>query len=768
MANADALLLSVSADIRQLQKQMDKAQGIVSTSSRRMVKTIDAANENIGQKLGRGFGTAIGNNIRNLSGQLGSATTAFESFGAAGIGAAAGVAVALGALTIAARQAEAALVLGDAIADDAQQIGVSTDLLQEYQYAIAQTGGEAKDAAEAIGSFTKVLGAAQSGLSPKALKGFAALGFSKEELKAFPSVEAALTAVAAKISTLGKESERAAAATKVGLGAMIPAIRAGADEFDRLRKAAHDLGYVLDEETVKALGDLKDKSDAASQVLKVQLAQAFSGVASAIVGAKLALADLLIEFNKLGSNPTARAIMNGALGAAASFVPGGNVALAAARALNGRSQTPRVSTSDLQNAFKNGIKPVTPAIIPGGGDSLIDTSTTRGGGGRDNAASDAKARAARQARVEEDIYRASLEEFDIYNGERRSIEERAQFALDRLDIEQKHRAAELDQLEKDYAISAGKEGISKAERERLEISEAAVLSGRKLNVREEAALDLADQRLRYEQDLRSLSLDVLGIAESMATTQAERRKIQLEIIASEREIARKALAESLDRNPNLTPEQRGVQLGAFDAGTAGLKDSAVANTRGPLEDYFASLPNTIAEMDEAMEAFAANGIGSVVDGLADAVTGARSLKDVFKNVVASMLADITRLNLQRALGGAFANFGGGNLASIASSTIASNPMLFAEGTDNAPGGMAWVGEKGPELMNVPKGAQIIPNDILRSMARSPASAPSAGKAAPAMHFHFSGSVTGAEARRTGRQAAAAFQRQVSGAKRVGY
>lgn len=34
---------------------------------------------------------------------------------------------------------------------------------------------------------------------------------------------------------------------------------------------------------------------------------------------------------------------------------------------------------------------------------------------------------------------------------------------------------------------------------------------------------------------------------------------------------------------------------------------------------------------------------------------------------------------------------------------------FAEGTPFAPGGLKWVGEKGPELMNVPHGAQVIPS-----------------------------------------------------------
>lgn len=35
---------------------------------------------------------------------------------------------------------------------------------------------------------------------------------------------------------------------------------------------------------------------------------------------------------------------------------------------------------------------------------------------------------------------------------------------------------------------------------------------------------------------------------------------------------------------------------------------------------------------------------------------------------------------------------------------------FASGTSYAPGGMAWVGEKGPELMHVPKGSKILPHE----------------------------------------------------------
>ena len=48
---------------------------------------------------------------------------------------------------------------------------------------------------------------------------------------------------------------------------------------------------------------------------------------------------------------------------------------------------------------------------------------------------------------------------------------------------------------------------------------------------------------------------------------------------------------------------------------------------------------------------------------------------------------------------------------------------FAKGTNSAPGGLAMVGENGPELLNIPKGAQVIPNDILRSMSNRSISGP---------------------------------------------
>ena len=43
----------------------------------------------------------------------------------------------------------------------------------------------------------------------------------------------------------------------------------------------------------------------------------------------------------------------------------------------------------------------------------------------------------------------------------------------------------------------------------------------------------------------------------------------------------------------------------------------------------------------------------------------------------------------------------------------------AEGTDNSPGGFHWVGEKGPELLNMRPGAQVIPNHQINQSQSAP-------------------------------------------------
>lgn len=63
--------------------------------------------------------------------------------------------------------------------------------------------------------------------------------------------------------------------------------------------------------------------------------------------------------------------------------------------------------------------------------------------------------------------------------------------------------------------------------------------------------------------------------------------------------------------------------------------------------------------------------------------------------------------------------GGGGFGGLVSAILGGGSLpKFAGGTNFAPGGMAIVGEKGPELVNLPRGSQVIPNHRIGSETMS--------------------------------------------------
>ena len=112
----------------------------------------------------------------------------------------------------------------------------------------------------------------------------------------------------------------------------------------------------------------------------------------------------------------------------------------------------------------------------------------------------------------------------------------------------------------------------------------------------------------------------------------------------------------------------------------------------------------------------ANGVGIAIGEVF------RTGKFAWQDLVKTMLADIAKLVTQQMitrplaglLGGLFGGLlGGGGGWNIPSSFVPGGFYPgFANGTDFAPGGMAMVGERGPELVNLPRGSRVIPNHRL--------------------------------------------------------
>jgi hypothetical protein len=106
------------------------------------------------------------------------------------------------------------------------------------------------------------------------------------------------------------------------------------------------------------------------------------------------------------------------------------------------------------------------------------------------------------------------------------------------------------------------------------------------------------------------------------------------------------------------------------------------------------------------------------DGVYDGIRGALEaladgdIVEYFANSLKKALLDsaaeaLTQAFLQAAAPNGLAN--GGFLAKAAGFLGVPG---FANGTSFAPGGMAWVGERGRELVNLPRGSQVIPNHAL--------------------------------------------------------
>jgi len=126
-------------------------------------------------------------------------------------------------------------------------------------------------------------------------------------------------------------------------------------------------------------------------------------------------------------------------------------------------------------------------------------------------------------------------------------------------------------------------------------------------------------------------------------------------------------------------------------------------SKNPLQQYAADVAVEAENAGENLQRLAVDGLEALSYGLADAIMNAESLGDVASNVFRQILAEVLAMTIRQSITGPIASMLGGIKI-----------PGFAAGTMSAPGGLAVVGERGPELVNLPKGSQVIPNHLLRA------------------------------------------------------
>lgn len=113
---------------------------------------------------------------------------------------------------------------------------------------------------------------------------------------------------------------------------------------------------------------------------------------------------------------------------------------------------------------------------------------------------------------------------------------------------------------------------------------------------------------------------------------------------------------------------------------------------------------------------------SVEDTFASILDGSKSAKEAFTDLADSIIAQIARMIAQQWVSQMFGQMGtsgGGAAGGGIMSFLGSFLPGFASGTNYAPGGAAIVGEHGPEIVNLPRGSQVVPNHRLERNRGAP-------------------------------------------------
>lgn len=163
-----------------------------------------------------------------------------------------------------------AAAFADNINTLAKQTGIGTQELQEFSYMSSLIDVSVDTLSGSMAKLTKNMANAQAGTG-QAASAFKALGINVTDSNgALRSNQDVFNEAIAALGSMENETQRDAYAMQIfGRSAqdLNPLIEAGADKIAELTKEAHDMGYVMDQETLNSLNDVQDSFDRFGTVL---------------------------------------------------------------------------------------------------------------------------------------------------------------------------------------------------------------------------------------------------------------------------------------------------------------------------------------------------------------------------------------------------------------------------------------------------------------------------------------------------------------------
>lgn len=627
--------------------------------------------------------------------------------------------------------------------EQAQQAGVSTKALQEYRYAASQTGLKVGEIDRALAQFTKTIGEIGAG-TKRPIKALAEIGLSVEQISEISRMTAdeALPVLADALQDIEDPAKRARVEMALfgETGQKLdPLLAGGSEAINGLRNAAADLGVVLSEKEIQEADKLADRLDDLKQVLAARIAGVVADNADSI----LSLADALFQL------PAAAAVaikawndFKNALDAQAYNLAANNPFLSAEKRKEGAVRAARARGKISDNGVGWGVggdtviidlappKPVKPprptrdtSIDPDVAMALAGKThrarRAQRGGGRDNAAEEAKRKAEEAARnlarYTDDLADAQNDLVQVTARVTGTEEARHEAAL--ADIEARRAATARDIKNNEDYTEAQKTALL-ALNDQVAAQKVALENAEDQQRRDDEALQTRLDGIRTEEELLQAKI-------ALASTAKERAELETRLLALqiEEEKARQdAIIASRDSSA-AEKEAARARLAALPGVQAGQQEQIDRDAEGPGKRALRELNADLSDLSDNFEQLELNAIKGLEDGLVSAAGKALGLKGAMGDIVGELIRmAVQMLVIKPLMEALFGGTGAGGAVaggSVGSSLVSGGLKLFGSifgggMTARASGGSAIAGhiykvnEESTEAFQPAQSGRIIP------------------------------------------------------------
>jgi hypothetical protein len=582
-----------------------------------------------------------------------------------------------------------ALEYAASLGEVAQQLGVTTRDLQVFRYAATQVGISQDEMDKGLGKLTQTMGKAAAGAKAPAAA-FGAIGISLAELRGKTAGDV-LPMIADGLKKIESPAQRAAVEValfgKVGQK-LDTLLKDGSSGINELTQAAESLGIVLSDRQIQDANATASKLSQLQTVLSANIAGAVADNARSIYGFVDSLTKLVAkipEAIRAMQNFRDRIGVAEGLGRTALGVVTGNEATMNDGLYNARQAGARIKNRNAQaklnaaaaklerkgfivprnadgTVYAMGVRRA-PKRPTGGGDGAQFLAgggggRKKGGGGAGDAERQRKDALRDAFRADSDERRARMEILRAQQDLAHDVKDRGVIAEQLLALEKQDEQAQIAQN-----VAMG--DLTKAQADK-QLALLDTVSGLQLErQKQDEAYEIQRAMIERQRAIADSAIEVQEMEASLAETAAERRTLELRIVQAKFAQLRQIQQDVIDdqRSSQEQKDAAGRRLIDLDKLQGGATEQTLRGTRGPFEEFLNTLPNTAAQANEALEAVATGGIASLVDGLTDAMSGARSLGDVFSSVTKGIIADLIKIQIQKAivgaLGKAMSLFGGG-------------------------------------------------------------------------------------------------------------